>query len=453
MDSDGSRILIFGIAAFVLVLLRGYYVACETAMTEINDAKVKSFENEKGRKKQLYNLLENPVRLMTSFSVWRILSAVSIAYFWFNAFSDPLALWINGLINPASGISTDGSPSGLAYGLSVALVIIATVLVITVLSERIPKRLAMKSRNGSFAVACVGTVKFLMVLLAPLTAVSTILTKVFLFLFGITGDDGKEIVTEEEIMLMVDACNETGELEESQKEMISNIFEFDDTPVSDIMTHRMDIDAVGITDKITDVVNLAISSGRSRIPVFEGTIDSILGFICVKDLLCLVGCESVEGFTIKNFLREMLYIPATNSCGEAFKLFTENKAQLAVVVDEYGGTAGLISMEDILESIVGNIQDEYDNEEEEISEISEGVYMVDGTAQPEFILGQLGVTLPEDHEYETVGGLVIDLLGKIPDENETATVRYKNIEFTVLVVEEKRIAKVKAVVLPEENSQ
>lgn len=445
--------MIFAITALVLLLLRGYYVACETAVTEISDAKVKSFENEKGQKKILYRLLENTGQLMTAFSVWRVLSTVAIAYFWFNAFSEPLAEKIYNLRYPEAVSFPDTSWYALCLGISAVLVIFATVLVITVFSERIPKRLAMKSRNGTFAVASAGTVRILVVFLLPVTAISSLLTKLFLFIFGITEDDGREIVTEEEILMMVDACNETGELEESQKEMISNIFEFDDTPVSDMMTHRMDIDAVEINDTVTDVVNLAISSGRSRIPVYEGTIDSILGFICVKDLLCLVGCEGVDGFTIKNFLRDMLYIPATNSCGEAFKLFTDNKAQLAVVVDEYGGTAGLISMEDLLESIVGNIQDEYDNDEEEISEISEGVYMLDGTAEPERILEQLGVTLPEDHEYDTIGGLVVDILGKIPDENETATVRYKNIEFTVLVVEEKRIAKVKAVVLPEEESQ
>ena len=229
--------------------------------------------------------------------------------------------------------------------------------------------------------------------------------------------------------------------------MISNIFEFDDTLAGDVMTHRTDIDAVDIKAKVPDVIRLAIDSGRSRIPVYENTIDSILGFVCVKDLLCLIGCENVEGFEITNFIRDVLYVPGTNSCGEVFELMRKNKAQLAVVVDEYGGTAGLITMEDILESIVGNIQDEYDNDAEEIVEVSEGTYMISGTSDPEEILSVLGKELPEEHEYDTMGGFITDLLGRIPEENENASVVYEDIEFTVLITEEKRITKIKAVVL------
>ena len=128
-------------------------------------------------------------------------------------------------------------------------------------------------------------------------------------------------------------------------------------------------------------------------------------------------------------------------------MMRKNKAQLAVVVDEYGGTAGLITMEDILESIVGNIQDEYDDDAEEIVEVSEGTYMISGTADPEEILSVLGKELPEEHEYDTMGGFITDLLGRIPEENENASVVYEDIEFTVLITEEKRITKIKAVVL------
>jgi putative hemolysin len=128
-------------------------------------------------------------------------------------------------------------------------------------------------------------------------------------------------------------------------------------------------------------------------------------------------------------------------------MMRKNKAQLAVVVDEYGGTAGLITMEDILESIVGNIQDEYDNDAEEIIEVSEGTYMISGTSDPEEILSVLGKELPDEHEYDTMGGFITDLLGRIPEENENASVVYEDIEFTVLITEEKRITKIKAVVL------
>ena len=143
-------------------------------------------------------------------------------------------------------------------------------------------------------------------------------------------------------------------------------------------------------------------------------------------------------------MRDVLYVPETNNCDEVFKKLTTVKGQMAVAVDEYGGTAGIVTMEDLLEAIVGNIQDEYDDETEEIVRVSEGVYTIDGTANPEAVLEQLGVTLPEDHSYDTMGGFIVDLLGYIPNTNETPSVFYQDIKFTVLLAEDKRISKIKA---------
>ncbi len=452
MDSDGGRLLGYGIIAIaVFVVIKAFFTICESAITEISDSRVKEFKEEKGGKKLLYNILSEPARLLTAFSVNRILTAVIVAFISAETFTAPFAEWLYRLRYPPYMSFYNRPWHNLCYVVSVVLIILLSVLIMTVFCDRLPKRIAMKISNDDFAAAVAFPVRVLCIILAPLTAVSSVLTKGLSALFGLGSAEVKDVATEEEILMMVDARNETGELEESQKEMISNIFELDDTTVSEIMTHRTDIDAVEINDKITDVIQLAISSGRSRIPVYEGTVDSILGIICVKDMLCLIGSESIEGFTIKNFLREVLFVPGTNSCGEVFELLGSHKAQLAVVVDEYGGTAGIITMEDILESIVGSIQDEYDNEEDEIVQVSENVYTIDGTAEPDEVFEKLGIKLPEGHEYDTVGGFIVDLLGRIPDENENASVIYHNVEFTVLVTEDKRISKVKAVILPQKT--
>lgn len=451
MISDSSRLSVvftetdisgWGIAVIVvIVLLRAFFTLCEFAVTEINDSIVKDFENEKGGKKILSSVLSKPSAMITTFSANRILSAVVISLCSFAVFFSPLYKCIIKLFE--ENIFADE----FSTIISAVIIVLSTVVVMTVFSDRIPKRIAMAADSVSLAVFVALPVRILIILLTPLTALCGLLTKLFSFLFGLSQTDERDIATEEEILMLVDARNETGELEESQKEMISNIFEFDDTLAGDVMTHRTDIDAVDIKAKVPDVIRLAIDSGRSRIPVYENTIDSILGFVCVKDLLCLIGCENVEGFEITNFIRDVLYVPGTNSCGEVFEMMRKNKAQLAVVVDEYGGTAGLITMEDILESIVGNIQDEYDNDAEEIIEVSEGTYMISGTSDPEKILSVLGKNLPEEHEYDTMGGFITDLLGRIPEENENASVVYEDIEFTVLITEEKRITKIKAVVL------
>lgn len=451
MISDSSRLSViftetdissWGIAVIVvIVLLRAFFTLCEFAVTEINDSVVKDFENEKGSKKILSSVLSKPSAMITTFSANRILSAVVISLCSFTVFFPSLYKCIISLF--------EGNYFADEFSIIISSVIIvlSTVVVMTVFSDRIPKRIAMAADSVSLAVFVALPVRILIILLTPLTALCGLLTKLFSFLFGLSQTDERDIATEEEILMLVDARNETGELEEAQKEMISNIFEFDDTLAGDVMTHRTDIDAVDINAKVPDVIRLAIDSGRSRIPVYENTIDSILGFVCVKDLLCLIGCENVEGFEIKSFIRDVLYVPGTNSCGEVFEMMRKNKAQLAVVVDEYGGTAGLITMEDILESIVGNIQDEYDDDAEEIVEVSEGTYMISGTSDPEKILSVLGKELPEEHEYDTMGGFITDLLGRIPEENENASVVYEDIEFTVLITEEKRITKIKAVVL------
>ena len=164
---------------------------------------------------------------------------------------------------------------------------------------------------------------------------------------------------------MLDAGNEKGTIEESEKEMINNIFEFDDRTVGEIMTHRMDMTAVELNAPITDAVDLAISDGYSRMPVYEDTVDNVKGMIYVKDLLAMIGEKDFTKRQIADFMRPVSFIPESNSCREAFLEFQQKKIQAAIVVDEYGGTAGIVTLEDIVEAIVGNIQDEYDDEEED----------------------------------------------------------------------------------------
>ena len=233
--------------------------------------------------------------------------------------------------------------------------------------------------------------------------------------------------------------------------MINNVFEFHELSVSDVMTHRTDIVAVDIDAEISEAVYTAINSGFSRIPVYRDNIDHIEGVIYVKDLLCLIGTHSSESMTLKSFLRDAAFVPESCMCGELFKRFTAKKLQMAVAVDEYGGTAGLVTMEDLVESIVGNIQDEYDNEAEEITKISDNTYTISGTADAADVMETLGAPLPEDSEYDTMSGFITDLLGRIPEDGETPSVIYKNITFTVLLAEDMRIVRIKAVINKEEK--
>lgn len=248
--------------------------------------------------------------------------------------------------------------------------------------------------------------------------------------------------TEEEIKQLVDDDN--GELEMSQREMINKVFEFDDTTAGDIMTHRTDIIAVEDDKNIMDVVKAAIDEGFSRIPIFHEDLDNILGIIYVKDLLKFVGCEISKDEDIKAYIREPLYVPETIPCGRLFEKMTDTRIQLAIVVDEYGGTAGLVTIEDIIEELVGDIEDEYDEEDESIQKLDENTYIFEGITDIEDVENALGISFPEG-DYDTLAGFVISRLGFVPTQNDVdAVVDYSGVVFTVLEVEDRRIEKIKA---------
>ncbi|MDP4120071.1 MAG: hemolysin family protein [Bacillota bacterium] len=246
---------------------------------------------------------------------------------------------------------------------------------------------------------------------------------------------------EEEILTMVDAGEEDGIIESGTKQIIENLFDFNDTPASEIMTHRRDIDAVEDIMPISDIVQCAIDTGHSRIPVYHEDIDDIVGVLYVKDLLKYVCSEVPKNFKITNITRDVLYVPKAKPCSELFTEMTEQKIQLAIVMDEYGGTEGLITMEDLIESIFGNIQDEYDDEEEEIQQISENKFTVDG-ATPISDVSQLIDIEIDDEGCETVAGLILEKLGRIPEQGEHPSVKIDNIELTVQEIEDRRISKV-----------
>ncbi len=442
MDSDGYA---GSIIILAVILYKGFCTVCESAVTEADDRKVK---NENG-KSVLAGLLEKPSRLMTAFSVNRILTAVLAAYAALFGFGEPLERFFEkkvfGYVRGEPHFFGTFAPAW-AWALSAAVILLLSVLVLTVFCEGIPKRLPA-ARSEKFAYFCAPFVKFLVVILTPLTVLSSLLTRLLAPIFGGKGSSERDHVTEEEILMMVDAGSETGVVEESQRKMINNVFEFDDLTVSDIMTHRTDITAVEASAKVSEVVNAAISTGFSRIPVYEENIDHIIGMICVKDLLCLVGSEAAENSDVRGFMRDIVYLPESVPCGEAFKRLSEKKMQMAAVADEYGGTAGLVTMEDIVEKIVGNIQDEYDEEEVRLNKVSDDTYVVDGSADPEEILPVFGITLPEENGFDTMSGFIVELLGRIPEENENPQTQYENVRFTVLVTEDKRITKIKAEIL------
>ncbi|MDO4566024.1 MAG: hemolysin family protein [Oscillospiraceae bacterium] len=255
-------------------------------------------------------------------------------------------------------------------------------------------------------------------------------------------------VTEEDVMDDVGALEE---IDEAQREMIGNIFELDDVSAADIMTHRIEVEAVPVDASLDFIINMAVESGYSRLPVYEGSLDSIIGTLSVKDLLPFVG-KSAADFELRSLLRDTLYVHESIRAHDLLLRLKAAKMPLAVVVDEYGGTAGIVSMEDILESIVGDIEDEYDEEESLIARQADGSLVCEGFAEVEDVFEALGLSEPpEELESETIGGLLTELLGRIPEPCERASARLDKLELSSLGADERRITKVQARLISEDT--
>lgn len=290
--------------------------------------------------------------------------------------------------------------------------------------------------------------KVITALFTPITALFDAVAGALTRAGGLSLIPSEANATEKEIRLMVDE----GVIEDTQKEMINNIFEFDDKSVDLVMTHRKDIVGVDCEEaSFRQVINIAMETGYSRLPVYREDIDHIIGILYVKDLFGCIHDNSEAEFSAQKLMRTPLYIPESMHCRDLFKKFKDEKTQMAVVIDEYGGTSGIVTMEDVVESIVGNIQDEYDNEQEDIAKVSDNSYRFDGSVPLDEVKRLLDIDIDEDVDYDTLSGFLIHLIGRIPEDGEQLDVPYENVNFHVALVEDKRITTVIATVQPKEE--
>ena len=446
MDADPGSIILKVVLLFILTLLNAFFAMSEIAIISLNDAKIdKMAEDGHKKARQVKKLTENSSNFLSTIQI-----GVTLAGFLTSATAaQSFAVMLTNAL--AKTAVANVVPLGLISGVSTVLITLITSYFSLVLGELAPKKIAMqKSEQVSFAV--VPVLLFVSKVCKPFVKVLSVSTNAVVRLCGMDPNADEEEVTEEEIRMMVDVGQEKGVIEDVQKEMINNIFEFDDIDVADIMTHRTDMACVEIADSLQDIIQLSIDEGYSRIPVYAEDPDNVVGVVYIKDLLKYIGTSLPKSKGLKDVMREAYFVPESKRCGALFSEMTEKHIQMAIVVDEYGGTAGLVTLEDIVEAIVGNIQDEYDNEDEEISKINETTFTIDGITDLEEVEEQIGIKFPED-DYDTLGGFIISRLGFLPQDGEMNTVEYENVRFTVLNVEERRIGRVKVEILPQETDK
>lgn len=442
MDADPASIIFKLIILFLLIMVNAFFAMSEIAIISLNDNKIERMADEGDKKaKQVLKLTQDSSGFLSTIQI-----GVTLAGFLTSATaSQSFAVMITEGLSHTSVVNI--IPVGVISALSTFLITLIMSYFSLVLGELTPKKIAMHApEKVSFTV--VPVLLFVNKVARPFVKLLSASTNGIVRLFGIDPNADEDVVTEEEIRMMVDVGQEKGVIEDVQKEMINNIFEFDDMDVADIMTHRTDVECVDIDQQLSDVIAKSIEFGYSRIPVYKEDQDNIVGIVYVKDLLKYVGTNLPKSKSIKDLMREAYYVPETKQCSELLTELLEKHIQMAVVVDEYGGTAGIVTLEDVIEAIVGNIQDEYDNEDEEISRIDETTFTIDGITDIEEVEEQLGIEIP-DGDYDTLGGFIISLLGYLPTDNgEEDVAEYENIRFTVLNVEERRIGKVKVELLP-----
>lgn len=419
------------IVLIILILLNAYFAATEIAFISLNDAKIERDAKEGNKKaKQILKMLKSPSKFLATIQIGITLAGFLSSAFASDAFADKLAPVLNNLIPMVS--------LEVWRGVSIVLITIILSFFTLVFGELVPKRLAMKYYE-KISYATIGVIRGISVITAPFVKLLTASTNMVSKIFGV-GESEEEVVTEEEIKMMIAEGEEKGTIEKGERQLLNNVFEFNDIIVSEIMTPRTDMYAIDINDKIEDVLDEIDEFKYSRIPVYDENIDDIKGILFVKDILKpLKNNEKIE---VDKILREPYFVPESKDIDELFKEMQQNKVQMAIVIDEYGGTAGLITMEDIIEELVGNIFDEYDDEEIDVKKLDENTYIVSGLLTSYELKKVFDIEIPEG-DYETLSGYLLDRLGRIPDENEHPVIEDEKLTYKVEEMEDKRIKYVK----------
>ena len=415
----------------ILIGLNAFFAASEIAFISLNDAKIEKQAKEGNKKaKQIEKMLESPSKFLSTIQIGITFAGFLSSAFASDAFAYRLAPILNNLI-----------PIGTEIWQNISIIIITIILSFftIVFGELVPKRLAMKNYE-KISFATIGIIRTISIITAPFVKLLTVTTNSISKIFNVSENE-EEIVTEEEIKMMVDQGEENGTIEEDEKEYINNVFEFNDITASEIMTHRTDIFAVDINTSPGELLEEIIKDDckHSRIPVYDETIDEIKGILYVKDIIKNINRKT---FKIKNIMKEAYFVSQSKLINELFKELQKNKKHIAIIVDEYGGTAGLITMEDILEEIVGDIYDEYDEIEEEYEKIDDKTFMISGSMPIYDVNKLLEVHIPEG-DYDTISGYLQEEMGRIPTEEEMPTIETEELTFKIEEYEDKRILKIK----------
>lgn len=401
------------IILIILIFLSGFFSMSETALTSISRIRLRTMVDENVKNaKIIQNVLEEPDKLLSAILIGNNLVNIG-------ASSIATALAIQKFQSQGVGIATG----------------ILTVIIL-IFGEITPKTFATKNAE-KISLLVIKIIKFCMFIFTPIIFVLNIITTLILRILGVKKDEKLPTITESELITMVNVSHEEGVLEIEEREMINNVVDFANSDASDIMVPRTDIVAVDINLSYEELTKVFKEETFSRLPVYEDSIDNIVGIISLKDLLFI---QDLSDFTIKKYMREPFFTYESKCLKELFAQMRIDRIPMAIILDEYGGTSGIVTLEDLLEEIVGEISDEYDQHDEDIVVVKENEYLVDGATKIEDVNEKLGTNFSSE-DFDSIGGFVIETFGKFP--NKSDTIIYENVEFIVEDIQKNRIEKLR----------
>ncbi|NLY81216.1 MAG: HlyC/CorC family transporter [Clostridiales bacterium] len=433
MSSDPSGLFVYVLVVISLILVYGITVVSKRALDTLNKNIISDMVSEGNIKAVVVEtLIEKPSRYHyanKSFGIIINLINISIIYT---------------LILPT--ITED-------YKIAGAMVLAVSYLILfEIFGEFLPKKLAIQD-SEKYALKYSGYQKFLIRITMPFVWVSLGITNLLLKMMKKEVDVDDSMFSEDQVMSMLARGQQCGEIKEEGKKMINSVFAFDDMLAYEIMTPRTDVFTIDIEDPVEEYIDKLMELRYSRVPVCENDTDNIIGVIHIKDYLIKARDSGFENVNIREILREPYFVPDTKNIDSLLLELQREKQHIAILIDEYGGFSGIVSIEDIIEQIMGDIIDEYDEADHVIEKIEEGTYLIDGNVDLDDIYDEINIKLESD-DSETLGGFIIDILGEIPEENVAYDPLYfGNYVFHIVSVKDKRIEKVKLLVLPKDEDK
>lgn len=441
MSSDPSTPVMAQIIFLIgLIFINAFFAAAEMAIVSVNKNKIKILAQEGNKSAAMVrDLLENPNVFLSTIQV-----AITLAGFLASA---------SAAVGMSDNLGNYFTHLGLPYGSYIAILVVTIILsyVTLVLGELYPKRIALQHAEA-IAFVVVRPIIVLSKLTKPFVWILSFSVNIILRITRQKISIEDEEFSEDEVMSMLEFGQETGVLKEKGRKMINRIFAFDDKLAYEVMTPRTDVFYIDINDPTEEYIDELMELRYSRIPVYEDDSDNIIGILHIKDYLIKAREDGFENVDIRGILRKPYFVPETKNIDSLFFDLQSSKQHIAILIDEYGGFSGIVTMEDIIEEVMGDIDDEYDEEELPIEKIDDNTFIVDGFINLDKLDEKLNLNLQSENS-ETLGGLLIDLLGEIPDEDESEerVIEYENCVFKIESVKERRIEKVKLYIVPNKN--